>query len=696
MPTPSYFSRTRQVQFAALLLASCCTGFGARAAETLNLTPFHKSGVYARGETVGWKIDRAPATTAAALQDYVYVLRKNNLEVLEEGPLDLTAGNATVEATVYEPAMLYLEIKPVSGAGKPIVAGAAVAPTELQPVVPRPADFDSFWASHIAALKSVPENAVLNPGDSGRSDVQYATFRMDNVGGSHVYGQIAWPKRAGKFPALLIMQWASPPYPLQKVWVVDRAAQGWLVLNVSPHDVLPTEPPSYYAALPDRIKHYESIGNDDREKSYFLRMYLGDYRAADYLVSRPDWDGKTLVCYGISMGGQQSLCLAGLHPWVTHVVVNVPAGCDTNGPLHGRQASYPNFPANNPKVMEAARYFDAINFAKNIKATCLVAMGFVDTVSAPAGIWTAFNQIAGPKEVAPMVDSPHNHLATPAQQRPWTDRSEEWLRTLVKGEQVTVKPLPGKSTFVTATPISTTSGNSESQGIPREDENSKIAHGELLNKARAGGIDLYFLGDSITRRWGCNDQTWRALYDNWKENYWGWNAGNFGWGGDTTQNILWRITNGELDGVNPKVIVLLAGTNDVGAQAGDDAKVDAVVGGIESILAVCRKKAPDAKIILTAIFPRNDNIAAVPTIDRINQRIEKFADGDRIRFLNVNDKLADRDGNLFPGMMNDGLHLNVQGYQVWANGLKPILTELLGPPAATDHAPPPTGDPSVK
>src|SRR4029077_3030985 len=136
---------------------------------------------------------------------------------------------------------------------------------------------------------------------------------------------------------------------------------------------------------------------------------------------------------------QQSLCVAGLPPQITHAIVNEPAGCDTNGPLHGRQSGYPNFPAGNPKIMETALYFDAVNFAPQIKANSLVAMGFVDTIAPPAGIWTAFNQIPGPKEAAPMIASPHNNLATPAQQRPYTRRSAEWLATLVKGEKVEPK-----------------------------------------------------------------------------------------------------------------------------------------------------------------------------------------------------------------------------------------------------------------
>jgi lysophospholipase L1-like esterase len=231
--------------------------------------------------------------------------------------------------------------------------------------------------------------------------------------------------------------------------------------------------------------------------------------------------------------------------------------------------------------------------------------------------------------------------------------------------------------------------------VPRTDANSILAHEQLVAKAKAGGIDLYFLGDSITRRWGCTDPQWSEMLDNWKENFFGWNAANFGWGADGIQNMLWRIQNGELDGVNPKVIVILAGTNDVGNQPGNDEKIDDILTGFRALIATCREKAPEAKIILTAIFPRNDNLAVLPEIRRINDELEELADGQTIFYLNVNGQLADPDGILFDGMTTDQLHLTVKGYQVWADGLRPLLTEMLGPPAQTDHAPPATGDPSA-
>jgi len=232
----------------------------------------------------------------------------------------------------------------------------------------------------------------------------------------------------------------------------------------------------------------------------------------------------------------------------------------------------------------------------------------------------------------------------------------------------------------------------------RTDANSLVAHSQLLAKAKQSGIDVYFEGDSITRRWGALD--YPDLLANWKENFFGWNAADFGWGGDRTQNILWRLENGELEGVNPKVVVLLAGTNNVSdslAPVDPGVRAADISRGIQAIVGVIHEKAPEATILVMGILPRNDNMAFLPVIDKINRSIAGFADGKKIRYLNINDKLAGGDGMLIDGMMNakDKLHLTVKAYQVWANALKPIFTELLGPPAAVDHAPAPTGDPSA-
>ena len=237
-------------------------------------------------------------------------------------------------------------------------------------------------------------------------------------------------------------------------------------------------------------------------------------------------------------------------------------------------------------------------------------------------------------------------------------------------------------------------------GIERRDANSRAAHAQLLQKAHAGRIDLYFLGDSITRRWGTADPEYAPFYANWVQSFHGWNAADFGWGGDTSNNILWRIRHGELDGVQPKVIVLLAGTNDLGAafehHADPDRTVAAVVGSIQVLLRECRSRAPGSAVLLTSITPRRDHPELAPLISRIDAQLAQLAGGP-VRYIDIHAGMSDPAGLPRPGMVGaDGLHLDLAGYQVWADALIPELRALLGPRAATDSAPPPSRNPGLK
>ncbi len=408
-----------------LLLASLVGMAGAwQQSQVLSVVPFKSTAIYNLGEKAGWTVTGASGKVA-------YSVKKNNHTVIASGELD---GKGTIEVTLDEPAMLYMELTPAGG--KPTAYGAAIAPTKLKPVVPRPADFDQFWDGKIAELKKVPMNPVTTPDESNRPEVAYSTVKMDHVNGTHVYGQVAKPVKAGKYPALLVLQWASPPYPLDKSWATGHAAGGWLVLNIQPHNVPVSGPPELFSGVPDEIKNYGAIGQRDRDKNYFVEMYLRGYRAVDFLVQHHEWNGQTIVVTGGSMGGQQSFAVAGLHPRVTHMMANEPAGCDLNGPNYGRQNSYPFYPHNDPQAMATAGYIDAVNFAPRIKATSLVSMGFIDTITAPAGIWTAYNLIPGPKVAAPMIDAAHNNIATWEQQQPYYTRQTKWMEALAKGEKV--------------------------------------------------------------------------------------------------------------------------------------------------------------------------------------------------------------------------------------------------------------------
>ncbi len=388
---------------------------------------------------MGWTV-RPGATTPTYF--YKWTIRRNNAVVLKQGKLDLSSGSGKIEITGDQPGMIYVAVEPYAnldpnapaapytggntGRNNGLYAvGAAVSPSKITLSTPRPDDFDSFWASKLAAQAKIPINPVLTPVASDVPGVEMSTFVLDALG-SHTQGYLAKPAHEGKFPALIQLQYAGV-YALNAKADAQRAAEGWLVINVDSHDKLPSEPSG---GVP---RNYAAVGNMDREKSYFEFMYLRDSRALDYLLTRSDWDGKTIVLTGGSMGGQQSLVLAGLRPEkITAVLVCVPAGADTNGDLHGRKAGYPNWPSDNPSAMKTALYFDTVNFASHIKAPVMAGMGFIDTTSPPAGIWTALNQIPGAKEPLPLIESEHDNL-TPDKGRACPARTKEIRDMILSG-----------------------------------------------------------------------------------------------------------------------------------------------------------------------------------------------------------------------------------------------------------------------
>lgn len=436
---------------AVVLLGATLSAQRAPIAQQLAFAPYHANGIYEVGETVGWTV--TPGTTPPAYA-YKWTIRRNNAIVLKEGKLDLSSGKATIEISADQPEMIYVAVEAYEDlASAPAAApanggprftggntgrntgfyavGAAVSPRKLAVSTPRPTDFDEFWEGKLAAQAKIPINAVLTPIETDVPGVELNIFQLDALG-SRAHGYVAKPAREGKFPAVIHLQYAGV-YALNAGAVARRAAEGWLILNVDSHDKLPSDPSG---SVP---RGYQAVGNTDRETSYFLNMYLRDSRVLDYLLTRPDWDGRTIILMGGSMGGQQSLALAGLRPEkISAVLVCVPAGADSNGDLHGRKAGYPNWPSDNPDVMKTALYFDTVNFAPRIKAPVLASIGFIDTISPPAGIWTVLNQIPGPVEPFPMIESEHDNL-TPDKAQVCTARTNDILDVVVHGGRFTPK-----------------------------------------------------------------------------------------------------------------------------------------------------------------------------------------------------------------------------------------------------------------
>jgi cephalosporin-C deacetylase-like acetyl esterase len=409
-------------------------------AQEIVVRPVKAGGVFDVGEKIEWTVE---AKGTPKIGKATYALKMGGYTVVMNGELDLAAGPVTVDARLDEPGTMLLEVK-ARPADKEVkgLGGAAVAPERIKPSMPPPDDFDAFWKAKVEQLKAVPPNVKLQEADGGKEGVDYYKITMDNIAGSHIYGQLAKPKKGGKFPAMLIVQYASV-YPLQKQWATNRAAQGWLVLNIMAHDLPIDEPAEFYKkASATTLKDYVGIGDEDRETSYFLRMYLSCYRAADYLAAREDWDGKTLVVTGGSQGGQQSIVTAGMHPKVTAMVANVPAGCDVTGHEVGRAIGFPYWAARaegkkKPQIVGVGRYFDAMNFAPKVTCPALVGLGLIDETCPPSGVYAAVNQFKGPKEIVVLPLS--DHMGRNNSQAAYYGRSEAWFKKLVKGEDPLAK-----------------------------------------------------------------------------------------------------------------------------------------------------------------------------------------------------------------------------------------------------------------
>jgi lysophospholipase L1-like esterase len=191
-------------------------------------------------------------------------------------------------------------------------------------------------------------------------------------------------------------------------------------------------------------------------------------------------------------------------------------------------------------------------------------------------------------------------------------------------------------------------------------------HDSFLDRAWQAPVGLVFIGDSITERW-------RNAPEIWKAHYWQYAPANFGVAGDRTENVLWRIANGELDHIDPKVVVLLIGTNNI------NDTVDHIVGADTKIAGLIHTDLPKTKLLLLGLFPRAQDPADPKRdkIKQINAALAKLDDGHATRFLDIGSLLLDHDGVLQPEIMKDYLHLTPKGYQIWADAMQPLLDEMM-------------------
>lgn len=200
---------------------------------------------------------------------------------------------------------------------------------------------------------------------------------------------------------------------------------------------------------------------------------------------------------------------------------------------------------------------------------------------------------------------------------------------------------------------------------PQKGPSWMMLHRSFRERAKKGHVDLLFLGDSITQGWN-NNEVWRRFYAPR-------NAANFGIGGDRTQHVLWRIQNGELEGIDPKVTVLMIGTNNASSATPDE-----IAQGITAIVDELRRRLPKTEILLLGVFPRGQKPSGVrERLKSANEKIAKLDDGSHIKFLDIGKTFLDDAGTISGKIMPDYLHLSRRGYRLWAEAMEPTLWSML-------------------
>ena len=200
-------------------------------------------------------------------------------------------------------------------------------------------------------------------------------------------------------------------------------------------------------------------------------------------------------------------------------------------------------------------------------------------------------------------------------------------------------------------------------------------HADFLERAAAGPVGVLFLGDSITQGWSRQAEIWEEAWGDYQ-------PANFGIGGDQTQHVIWRIEQGELDNVKPKVVVLMIGTNNLGGHT-----APAIAAANRKIVSMIHEKLPETKVLLLGVFPRgprtNQGGIADPHEEKmrmigvINAELAQMDNGKTIRYLDLGPKFMSADGTIAKAIMPDQLHLSADGYEIWVEGMKPLLDAMM-------------------
>ena len=318
------------------------------------------------------------------------------------------------------------------------LATAGFSPERIEPTQENPADFDAFWSAskeELAKIPLEPRIELIPEASKGSINVYHVSIRTwsRTQGVPHagrIYGILCEPKAPGRYPAILRVPSAGVrPYSGQR----ELAERGAITLEIGIHGIPVTQPLEVYNQMrTGALDGYPTYNLDDREFYYFRRVYLGCLRANDFLTTREAWDGRNLLVFGASQGGQLTTVTAALDARVTAAAAIVPAYCDVSGYLHDRAGGWPHMMRGadsrhrTPAKIATTRYYDTVNFAKRLRAPIFYALGYNDETCPPTTIFSAYNSLTAPKRL--LVAPEMGHAVFPEVD----ERVKAWLFEQIK------------------------------------------------------------------------------------------------------------------------------------------------------------------------------------------------------------------------------------------------------------------------
>ncbi len=435
-----YKSSKQRIIFSVILLLNFCLLQAQPLQKLIKITvaPDHTDWNYKIGETTKFQITITKNSELLPNTVVHYEVGPEMMTPVKSDSVNLKDGKMLIDGgTMKVPGFLRCVVTAwVDGIKYEAVATTGYNREMILPTTDAPADFNQFWDKAKADAAKIPMDAqltILPERCTEKVNVYQASFQNCKEG-SRFYGILCVPKKEGKYPALLEVPGAGVrPY----YGDVAMAENGVITFEVGIHGISVIQPPSIYTDLfRTTLMGYWYFNLDDKDRYYYKRVYLGCVRSIDFIFSLPQFDGKTLAVTGGSQGGGLSIVTASLDSRVKYLGAFFPALCDFTGDLYGRAGGWPQLFGKDDRLfnekkdkIETSKYYDAVNFARNIKVPGYFSWGYNDDTCPPTSMYAAYNVITAPKSLFVVQET--GHWQYPEQR----EKMSKWLLQHLTGDK---------------------------------------------------------------------------------------------------------------------------------------------------------------------------------------------------------------------------------------------------------------------